>query len=149
MPMPRVASPVLRSLLTAGLLVTLLVTLGAFANQEPEHFTGRSKWLSWGGNLHNTHQADTEQSITPSNVGRLKPKWIYETAGNVTAIPTVSDGVVYVPDWGIPLVGGGKLHAIEASSGRTIWSKPIVEYTGNLLNTVSRSSPAIASDRIV
>ena len=67
-------------------------------------------------------------------------------AGDVSAIPTVSDGVVYVPDWGVPLLGGGKLHAIDASTGRAIWSKSMIEYTHNALNTVSRSSPAIAGD---
>jgi polyvinyl alcohol dehydrogenase (cytochrome) len=141
----RIAAWAVRSTLIA----VFFLALAGFANTEPEHTTGRGTWLVWGGNLHNTHEADAESAITPANVGRLQQKWVYEAAGSVSAIPTVSDGVVYVPDWGVPLFGGGKLHAIDTRTGRAIWSKPMLEYTKNLLNTVSRTSPAIAGDVIV
>ena len=144
-PAPRTAVSILRATLLAG----LVLALAAFANQEPEHRTGSGTWLVWGGNLHNTHEAEAERTIGPANVGLLRPKWIHETAGNVSAIPTVSDGVVYVPDWGVPLVGGGKLHAIDAATGWTLWSRPVLDYTRNLLNSVSRSSPAIGGDLLV
>ncbi len=145
MPVRRFAVRAVHAVLVLG----FVVFLGGFANHDPEHRTGPSRWLVWGGNLHNTHEADTEHTINTGNVGQLRPKWTYETAGDVSAIPTVSDGVVYVPDWGVPLLGGGKLHAIDASTGRAIWSKVVLGYTGNALNTVSRSSPAIAGDLLV
>jgi polyvinyl alcohol dehydrogenase (cytochrome) len=135
--------------LKLALIAGALIVISGFANQEPEHSTGRGSWRVWGGNLHNTHEADGERTLTPANVSQLRPRWAYETAGSVSAIPTVSDGVVYVTDWGVPLLGGGKLHAIDAASGRGLWSKPVLEYTKNLVNSVSRSSPAIAGDLLV
>jgi polyvinyl alcohol dehydrogenase (cytochrome) len=138
-----------RTLLRASVALSLALALAGFARDEPEHLTGRGQWRVWGGNLHNTHHAEEERVLGPDNVARLVPKWVFHTAGNVSAIPTVSDGVVYVPDWGIPLLGGGKLHAIDAERGRALWSKPVLGYTRSPLNSVARSSPAIADDLLI
>jgi polyvinyl alcohol dehydrogenase (cytochrome) len=131
-----------------AVLAVTAASLG-FAVDDAEHRTGHGRWLVWGGNLHNTHHAEEERTIGPHNVARLQPKWVFHTAGNVSAIPTVSDGVVYVPDWGVPLLGGGKLHAIDAQRGRALWSRSIAGYTKAPLNTVARSSPAIAGDLLI
>jgi polyvinyl alcohol dehydrogenase (cytochrome) len=92
-------------------------------------------WPSSGQNNHNTRHAATERVIGPQNVHQLAPKWTFTTAGDVSATPTVVDGTLYVPDW------GGKLWAIDAATGKEIWSKSISDYNG-IPGDLSRTSPA-------
>ena len=69
-------------------------------------------------------------------------RWSLETAGNVTATPTVYQGAVYVPDM------GGMLWAMNLGSGQVRWSRSIASYTG-IADDVSRTSPAIADKAII
>ena len=60
-------------------------------------------WPNFGGDLSNTHNAEDEMSISPSTVGSLAVKWIYETAdqgafGDVSIPPALADGALYFPD---------------------------------------------------
>jgi len=73
-------------------------------------------WTSSGQNNQNTRYAAGEHIINAGNVGTLKPKWTFTTAGNVSATATVVNGIAYVPDW------GGKLWAIDTKTGVAIWS---------------------------
>src|ERR1700751_2921049 len=57
---------------------------------------GTGDWPMGGQNLHNTRSAQGEHTIRPDNVAKLAPRWSVETDGNVSATPTVVDGVVYV-----------------------------------------------------
>ncbi|KUM95981.1 hypothetical protein AQI95_42915 [Streptomyces yokosukanensis] len=93
------------------------------------------QWASAGQNNHNTRHAATEHVIGPKNVGKLAPKWTFTTDGDVSATPTVVNGTVYVPDW------GGKLWAIDADSGKAVWSNSISSYDG-VEGHMSRTSPA-------
>ncbi len=132
----------------------VVAALTGFSCQEPEAQTGAGQWSFWGGNLHNTHNAESETLIGVGNVKNLKTKWVFETAGNVSAIPTVSENDVYVTDWGAPLgatalLGGGKLHRIDRETGVSLWSKSVSAYASNPLNNTSRSSPAIAGDLLI
>ena len=70
------------------------------------------EWASAGQNNHNTRYAATEHTINADNVGNLKPKWTFTTAGDVSATATVVNGVAYVPDW------GGKLGPSTPKPGR-------------------------------
>ena len=81
-------------------------------------------WPLAGQNLFNTHSQPGEDQISPANVASLVQKWTLTTAGNVTATPTVTQGVVYVPDM------GGQLWAVNADSGKVRWSRSISSYTG-------------------
>src|SRR5687767_2993992 len=99
-------------------------------------------WPFAGQNLFNTHSQPAEDQISPANVATLVQKWSLITAGNVTATPTVYQGVMYVPDT------GGKLWAVTADSGKVRWSRSISSYTG-IPGDVSRTSPAIAGDAII
>jgi glucose dehydrogenase len=56
--------------------------------------------------------------ITPENVSQLKSVWTFQTrnTGNFQSTPLVIDGVLYVTGW------GGTAWAIDARSGRQIWS---------------------------
>ena len=97
----------------AGSVVVLAVAMAGWpllpavvAQKSPDvvshvaNVPAQPDWASSGQNNHNTRYAVLERTIDASNVGNLKPKWIFTTAGNVSATATVVGGVAYVPDWG-------------------------------------------------
>jgi polyvinyl alcohol dehydrogenase (cytochrome) len=92
-------------------------------------------WASSGQNNHNTRHAGLEHTINADNVSRLKPRWVFTAAGNISATATVVNGISYIPDW------GGKLWAIDTKTGKAIWSHDVSDYTGTS-GSVSRTSPA-------
>jgi polyvinyl alcohol dehydrogenase (cytochrome) len=77
----------------------------------------------------------SETKINTSNVNSLTAKWVFTTGGDVSATPTVVGNVVYVPDW------SGHLYAVDAGTGKAIWTHQIAEYDG-VSGSVSRGSPA-------
>jgi outer membrane protein assembly factor BamB len=95
----------------------------------------QSQWTSSGQNNHNTRYGAAERILSADNVGRLKPRWTFTTAGDISAVATVVYGVAYVPDW------GGKLWAVDIETGKALWSHDIDNYTGTT-GSVSRTSPA-------
>ncbi len=99
----------------------------------------QSSWTVAGADNTDNRWAQDETTISPANVSQLQPKWIFTTSGDISATPTVDDGVVYVPDW------GGNLYAIDESTGQLIWSEPISAYDG-VQGAISRVSPAIYFD---
>jgi polyvinyl alcohol dehydrogenase (cytochrome) len=102
----------------------------------------QSDWTSAGQNNHNTRDAAAETIIGPGNVAGLVPRWILTSHGNVAATPTVSNGVVYVPDL------GGTLWSVSAATGNVIWSASVGSYLGVPFD-VSRTSPAVSGNEIV
>ncbi len=92
-------------------------------------------WPMFGQGFTNTANA-SQTSITTGNVGRLAPKWIFTTGGDVSARASVVDGVVYFPDW------QGNLYALNADTGRVIWSHQLSDY-GVAAGTVSRTTPTV------
>lgn len=123
-------------LFTVMLVIVVVMTVAATVAQNAVW------WPVAGQNLFNTHSQPAEDQISPANVGSLVEKWSLTTAGNVTATPTVYQGVLYVPDM------GGQLWAVNAGSGTVRWTRPISSYTG-IPNDVSRTSPAIAGNAII
>jgi polyvinyl alcohol dehydrogenase (cytochrome) len=99
-------------------------------------------WASSGQNNQNTRYAAAEHIVNAGNVGRLKPRWTFTTAGNVSATATVVKGIAYVPDW------GGKLWAIDTKTGKAIWSRNVSDYTGTR-GAASRTSPAYWNGMLV
>src|SRR5487761_963284 len=99
-------------------------------------------WPVAGQNLSNTRDQAAETAISASNVSQLVPKWTLTTAGEVSATPTVAGGTVYVPDW------GGKLWAVNASTGAVVWSHTVASYTG-VTGDISRISPAITGNDLI
>ncbi len=75
-----------------------------------------SRWLTFGGNYAN-HRHSPLTQITPENVGRLVPKWTFQTAtlGNFETTTLVRDNVLYVTG---PL---NVAWALDARTGREIW----------------------------
>jgi polyvinyl alcohol dehydrogenase (cytochrome) len=127
---------------------------GNLALHTPGASGGDLSWPSWGGGLNNNHHAASEVTINAGNVNQLKVKWIYNTEGAVSANPTITDNHLYITDWGNgPSLNsdwpGGKLHAVDITTGKAEWSKWMRNYNNDTLNNVSRSSPAIFEDMII
>ena len=58
------------------------------------------EWRMGGHDYHNSKSNPDEHAISTSNAHELAIKWTYTAHGDTSAIPTVADGAVYVPDWG-------------------------------------------------
>jgi len=108
----------------------------------PSPVTVQPQWTSAGQNNHNTHNAATEHTINTNNVSKLAPKWTFTTGGSISATATVVNGTVYVPDW------SGKLWAINAKTGKAIWSHDISDYDG-IPGDISRTSPAYSNGELI
>jgi polyvinyl alcohol dehydrogenase (cytochrome) len=101
-----------------------------------------AQWRIAGHDLSNTRSQPAETLISPANVSKLTMKWVFTTGGDVSATPTVANGVVYFPDW------GGNLYAVNTSTGKKIWSHQISDYDG-FAGAVSRGSPAIDGGSLI
>src|SRR6202035_5098317 len=129
------------SLAKAASISILLLVAGLSAqSQSPESKSGQ--WRIAGQNLNNTWSQPAEHSISPANVKKLKPKWVFTTGGDVSATPTVDGDAVYFPDW------AGNLFAVKKDSGQLIWSHKISEYNG-VDGSISRVSPLVDHDQII
>ncbi|HET9704525.1 MAG TPA: PQQ-binding-like beta-propeller repeat protein, partial [Vicinamibacterales bacterium] len=75
-----------------------------------------SRWLTFGGDYGNQRHSPLTQ-ITPDNVGRLAPRWTFQTAtlGNFETTPLLRDNVLYVTG------PQNVAWAIDARTGRQIW----------------------------
>src|SRR5579875_1136002 len=131
---------------TAGtLMVALLPATGgvpARASDTSRPAAASQSWPVAGQNLSDTHDNTAETAISAANVSQLTTQWSLTTAGDVTATPTVADGVVYFPD------RGGKLWAVRAATGKVIWSHSVPGYTG-VPGDLSRVSPAITGSELI
>ena len=87
-----------------------------------------SRWLMFGGSYTNQRHSPLTQ-ITPENVNRLVPQWVFQTdtAGRFETTPLLRDNVLYVTG---PL---NVAWAIDARTGRQIWQyKRELPPTGSL-----------------
>ena len=98
-------------------------------------------WPVAGQNVANTRDQAAESRISAANVGQLVQKWSVTTAGDVTATPTVMNGVLYFPDM------GGMLWAV-GTGGKVHWSQTVASYTG-IAGDISRNSPAIDGGELI
>lgn len=75
-----------------------------------------ASWLLHGRDYRNTRFAPQNQ-ITAANVGKLVPKWIYQTgtAATFQTTPLVADGVMYLS---APF---SHVMAVDAASGTELW----------------------------
>jgi outer membrane protein assembly factor BamB len=107
---------------------------------------GGSQWSLAGGDLSDTHNQPTETKIGTGNVGQLAPKWTFQTTpgSGVWATPTVSGGVVYVPD------SAGHLFAIDAATGQQLWDDFLPSLSPELPpDAFARTSPAVFGDELI
>lgn len=99
-------------------------------------------WLTAGQNLHNTRNAAGEKIISASTVTNIAVKWVFTTAGDVSATPAVDDRFVYFPDW------AGNLYKVDANTGAQRWKKKITDYTGETKG-FARATPAVAGNMLI
>jgi polyvinyl alcohol dehydrogenase (cytochrome) len=124
------------------LAAALLLWSPPLRAQAPDFDFG-APWPFSGGNIHNTRSTRfADPRLNPETVAGLTVKWVFTTAGDVSATPTVEGGALYVPDW------GGMLWKLDTATGQAIWSHAVADYTGNP-KSYSRTSPAIGGRAIV
>src|SRR5947207_10209120 len=99
------------SILFLGLAVAL-----AQSGAKKQPYT---TWSDFGGAMDSMQYSSLKQ-ITKSNVNKLELAWTYKTPGRRFPFsPLVVDRVMYV-------IGiGGAIDAIDASTGKQIWSHPL------------------------
>jgi outer membrane protein assembly factor BamB len=100
-----------RSISVAVVLLVRLVLCSAVHSAE---FRDLDDWPMYGRNLQHTF-SNPDSRVTPNNVARLQPAWVFSTGDAVTASPAVVDGVVYTGSW------DGYFYAIDAGSGQLRW----------------------------
>jgi quinoprotein glucose dehydrogenase len=119
--MRRVCSP-LRVLGCLALGVVWAVQVGA-EEADPAASNQHKTWRQYGGGADQSHYMDLKQ-ITKESVKRLQVVWNYEDPaggrGNFFN-PIVVDGVMYV------VAKGGAIVALDAVSGKELWSSPVFE----------------------
>jgi polyvinyl alcohol dehydrogenase (cytochrome) len=105
---------------------------------------GGADWTMWGKDFNNSHNQTAERKISAATAGQLKPKWVAELKGDISATPTVADGTVYIPDW------GGYLSALDAKTGAVKWQKKVSDFLGTGFETYfSRTAPAVYGNELV
>ncbi|HVB86393.1 MAG TPA: PQQ-binding-like beta-propeller repeat protein [Candidatus Dormibacteraeota bacterium] len=104
------------STLAAGLIVISLAAPASRAQQE----SAAANWPMYRGDLAGTGYSRLKQ-INTSNVADLKQAWSYQLAphGFSEVTPIVVDGVMYMP-------AGSKIVAVDADTGKEIWSYEVV-----------------------
>ncbi len=103
---------------------------------------GLGSWPSASQSILGNRSQPLDFAINPQNVSQLAPKWVFTDHGDVSATPTVADGVVYFPDF------GGYLNAVNAQTGALIWQTQISSYDGQP-GQVSRNSPLIDGNELI
>jgi alcohol dehydrogenase (cytochrome c) len=76
-----------------------------------------ASWLSYGRDYSGHRFVDLDQ-ITPANVDRLHPAWVFATGGDnrgLQATPLIDDGVIYLS------ADGSRVFAIDARTGKKLW----------------------------
>ena len=109
---------ILGCLLSHGIL-----TSGALAqpvgNSDLRHAASNTRdWLMYGRDDYAQRYVELDQ-ITPANIDRLHPAWVFATGGEnrgLQATPLIRDGVLYVS------ADGSRVFAIDARTGAKKWS---------------------------
>jgi alcohol dehydrogenase (cytochrome c) len=98
------------------LLTVVLIPLAAQVRFEDIQKGPGANWLTYSGDYAATRHSPLHQ-IDTSNAPNLTPKWTYHIGNSrkLEATPIVYDGVMYV-------TGTNEVHALDAKTGRPIWT---------------------------
>src|SRR5262245_10776633 len=127
--------------LIAALLAILPATLSGAVADDNSQGNSSGQWTMGGQNLNNWRN-QPETGITPQNVGKLKTKWVFAANADVSATPSVANGVVYFPDF------AGFFYAVNAKTGAQIWSRAVANWTGIPFD-YSRNSPVVHRNMLI
>src|SRR5688500_527449 len=108
-----------KTLLGVACLASTAVTAQTISHEQLRN-AGRdtAAWLSYGRDYLGQRHVELSQ-ITPKNVNRLQPAWVFATGGEnrgLQATPLVHDGVIYLS------ADGSRVFAIDARTGAKKWS---------------------------
>jgi outer membrane protein assembly factor BamB len=78
-------------------------------------------------------------------------KWKFFTGKDITATPTIYNGIIYFPCW------NGNIYAIKEYDGSLVWKQNLGKLTGlntslvisNVNGIVARATPTIAKDLLI
>lgn len=124
------------------LSIATVVLLGAMSSEAHDHDDKNERWLVWGRDRFQSRNNDEQKEISRKNVHRLQLKWVFNASSDVSATPSVLDGVVYFPDF------GGFLWALNAKTSAVIWSRRVSDITG-IPDDYSRGAPILIEGRDV
>ena len=122
-------------LVLAGVGVLLVVQASTAGNS--------ASWPTAGNDVGNSRTQPLETKLSADNVGKLAVKWTFSSHGDVSATPTVANGIVYFPDW------GGYVNAVNADTGALVWEKKVSELPGATATARSRTSPAVYGNEVI
>ena len=132
--------------LSLALVIVVALTVVTARNSKSEEKDAPFDWSMIGRDIDNTRSQPFRSDITSRTAQHLAAKWIFTTAGDVSATPAVITEKhhrvgVYFPDW------GGRLWKLDGATGQVLWSRSIPDYNG-IPNSLSRTSPAFADGMI-
>ena len=82
-------------------------------------------WKWFGHDYNNSRNQDQESTISTLQAATLTPIWEFKTtAGDVTATPSVADGMVFVGS------NSGEIYALNADSGCQVWATRTPDHGG-------------------
>ena len=90
----RAATLVRRSIVLGCAATLLVIGVQSAGAAQP------ASWLFGGNDIANSRTQSAETKISSANVGQLAVKWTAPTHGDVSATPTVANGVVLLPRLG-------------------------------------------------
>jgi alcohol dehydrogenase (cytochrome c) len=106
------------------------------AASEPQN------WLTYWGDYRGTHYSRLD-SITPSNVRSLAPRWSFQFgAGAVQSVPLVVGGLMFVAG------PQNNATALDARTGRPIWRYTRPCQMSRHCTVMANRGPAILGDRL-
>ena len=124
----------------AIMMVVAVSLLMIAASPKPQ-----ADWTSSGQGQTNWRYQPLETTISSQNAANLSVKWA-NAGGDVSATPSVKDGVVYYPDF------NGNLYAVDATTGAVIWQDSLGSFftaEDGLTGTVfSRTTPTIVGNAL-
>ena len=103
--------------------------------------TSEANWPEYNGDRGGNRYTTLSQ-ITPANVARLGPRWMF-TLPNISGLevtPVVADGIMYV-------TGGNECYALDAGSGRQIWHYRRAKTVGVITTGINRGA-IVAGDKV-
>jgi polyvinyl alcohol dehydrogenase (cytochrome) len=127
-----------RKVVTAGLALAGLLLTATPASADAND----SGWPSAGQNLGNTRYQNQSGGISPESVVGLAQKWVFTTAGDVSATPAVDEQRVYFPDW------AGNLYAVDRKTGKEVWKVYIPSVSGSAMDK-ARATPVITGNKVI
>jgi alcohol dehydrogenase (cytochrome c) len=106
--------------------------------------TSQADWATYHGQANgNRYSAATQ--ITPANVGRLAPQWVFTipNSAQLQVTPVVANGVMYV-------TAANDLYALDAGSGRQLWNyrRPRTRGLGGVAARGVNRGVGLSADRV-